>query len=208
MKNIFKIALLGLVMFGTATAADASVTTKKNVMPTEITPLPGFQLITLAEAKQHLRIEADYTYDDEILQTYIQGAISVTESYVNRGRLSNATLVVTQTDAVPVWITDWRLNSLTSVKIKYDGDADFTDLPSENFSKAYNPCGDFYGIEFKNIDVLGLDELRTEFALTVPASIKNACLLTLADFYEYREDRGDIYNRRAQTLLRDWRNYD
>jgi len=36
MKNMFKIALLGVMLMGSAMTADAGVTTKKNAMPVEM----------------------------------------------------------------------------------------------------------------------------------------------------------------------------
>jgi len=203
MKNIFKIALAGVMLFGSAQMADASVTTKKNAMPVEITPVPGYQLITLDEAKDHLNIELGYTEKDADIQGKVYGAVSIASDYLNRA-IVNATFVQTQDNFCSVTVRDWRDAVLTSVKIKYDGEVEFTDLPADSYTQLYK--GGFGpGVMFK--DLPEVYELRTEFALTVPYSVKSAALLILADLYEYREDRGDVYNRRAQTLLRAHRNY-
>lgn len=212
MKNIFKIALL--TMFVTTAFSNAAPATfKKNVMPVTITPVTGFELITLAEAKMHLRVDESFIVEDSKIQECIDGAISWAETTLDRGPLFDAVVVQEQADVTPMLLQDdWRLKSaLASVKVRYFGDSEYSDLPLVNYT--FSPFVDCNGKHFTYVNFLILEDfpafslLRVEYPLTLPKSIKSACLLVVADLYEYREDRGDVNSRRAYNLIKNYRKY-
>jgi len=205
MKNFLTMGLLMCVALCTATIS-------KPMATTVITPVENYALITLSEAKAHLRIEADFTAEDDIVQAYLAGAISTAEAYVNRGTFTDAVLTVTQGGDAVIRVNDWRKETLTAVELMENDAQPWAPMPETNYATGFKH--DCKGIEYPALYFIGLDTdddseytVRATWSLTVPAAVKSACLLILGDLYSYREDRGDIHNRRAITLLRPHRKY-
>ena len=156
---------------------------------------PADEPVTLAEAKDHLRIE--HTLDDTMIETCIAAARQYSEKYLWRG-------IVTQTwervmssfyeDASCMWhLPKGNLQSVTHVKyLDLDGnqqtwatteyEVDSTSLPGcvrLGYDKSYPSTRDVWNAVVTRY-VVGWNQAD------VPAAIKQGVLLLTAHFYEFR----------------------
>lgn len=173
----------------------------------QITP-PASEPLTLAEAKDHLRV--DFTDDDTLIGSYITAAVQhldgpggvlgralVTQSWRletaapdARGRVwidlppvATADAVETVQDGTPTaWSSGWRLG--------FDSGAAFVEPVAGGRWPAYDDREDAIRITF----TAGTD------AAGVPAPIKAALRLQVAELYEYREPLVPTDVRRSPAL--------
>jgi len=206
MKNFVKIALIGALAFVLSTPCEAA-TLKPDVMEITFTPTADFELITLTEAKAHLRLDAAFDYEDNLILAYRDAAISACETYMNRDIVSGAFEVSGKTYA-DISIRDWRKVGIAETKILVSGIEDYDVLSPDLYTIVNH--GRCYTIKV-NSDVPALQDVSEAVKITgtftVPMVVKQACLITLTEFYEVRENRPDPGNDVARKLLFGHRNH-
>ena len=170
-------------------------------------------VITLEQAKANLNLEADFTEDDALIEGYIEAAQSECVAYICRPLGYALVLDCNNFDGFEVEALD--VAALGTVQYLPEGETEYADLPAENvkFQKRYG--GNVYQVSFKATDahplpVLAVSDaaVRLTVNVTCPASVRQGMLLRITDFYEKREDRGEIGNNSAsRSLWRPFRQY-
>ncbi|MCO6149062.1 head-tail connector protein [Flavobacterium sp. NRK1] len=146
--------------------------------------------VTLELAKQHLNIEADFTHDDVLIQSYIQAATEEAEGYCGRYLFRQRVYELDGFDVVSVEC--FAVASVVSVQY-LSGETDYTDLPADNYQldKTDNStvCITFKG-DLPALDYPGDAAVVVTLATACPDTVKSAILLRIGDLYMRREDRG------------------
>lgn len=179
------------------------------ITETIITDLPTVP-VTLALAKAHLNIEADFVLDDVLIGVYIAGAVA--EAKGSAGHALYQTRV-------------WSLDNFDQVchgaafadavidKIEVmDSEGAYSDLPEANY---WARKVDNYRMELNFIgdDLPELPEndaaVKVTITTTCPDDVISGILLRIGDMYLRREDRstGDA-STAVQNLWRPYRKWD
>lgn len=186
----------------------------------KVVTAPAVEPITLTEAKLHCKV--DLTTDDDLITALIVAAREEIERRTWRALITQ-TLELILSDwpsASAIEIPRAPLQSITSVKYK-DRDGNETTWDSANYLAGTDsvpgvlalawdaswPSGDLYPVEPIRIRyVAGFTN-----AAAVPQSLKQACLLLVAHWYEAREASGDTVSEKAgipfgvEALIRSYR---
>ncbi len=163
-----------------------------------VTP-PSVEPVTLTEAKLHCKV--DLTADDDLITALIVAAREEIERQTWRA-------LVTQT--LELVLDDWPagdrleiprapLQSITSVKYK-DKDGNETTWDSANYLAGVDSTPGVLALawdaSWPSVDLYPVEPIRIRFvagyglAASVPTSLKQACLLLIAHWYEAREAAG------------------
>ena len=185
-----------------------------SITKTPLSP-PVDAVVTLAKAKKHLRVETDYTDDDELIQDYIDAAIMAAEDYISGHVYNKAVTMVLDALATNVVFEIFPVRSITSVEYIKEGDDTYTVIPTEDYYLR-NKNLRVQEIVFKTLpqdvaeqpDVVKI-VVQSGYVNTTntPKPIKQAVLLMVGDAYEYREDRKEVVTKCSEHLLRPYRNY-
>lgn len=186
----------------------------------KVVTAPAVEPITLTEAKLHCKV--DLTTDDDLITALIVAAREEIERRTWRALITQ-TLELILSDwpsASAIEIPRAPLQSITSVKYK-DRDGNETTWDSANYLAGTDsvpgvlalawdaswPSGDLYPVEPIRIRFVAGYGL----AVAVPQSLKQACLLLVAHWYEAREASGDTVSEKAgipfgvEALIRSYR---
>lgn len=179
---------------------------------TKIDVVPESEVaITLEEAKRHLNIDADLTDEDDYVVQLIAVARDEAEAYTERALYETVTLELNNFDAVV--LQAHRKAAVGSVKYLPAAGGDYTALDVEQHVKFFNKYGgDTCELRFKAGDN-PLPELAESDAavvvvinVTCPAALKEAMLLRIGNYHQFREDRPELSeNRHATNLMRPFR---
>lgn len=174
-------------------------------------------LITVAEAKQQLKLDESWAAEDDLIQQYIDAAIITAENYTQTS-INEAKFEVKTTaffNCFKIKLTP--ITAIDSIKyIDVDGaeqtlNADEYDL--RNVDKYQKE------IYFKNesdLPKLNADaatpvtiNITTGFATPalMKKGIRQACMLLITSFYEKREDSVENLPKASTNLLRHYRYY-
>lgn len=177
-------------------------------MRTEVIVQNEIELISLALAKKHLRLEVDDD-EDELVQLAIASAISQAENYTER-KLAKVSLVLLLENANAFHVEKQSLNDCI-VKVAIQEDDIEIILPETSYKTTKR------GIETYEVSFVGVDLQPNQTiavyvdygfdAETLPKPIKSAILLMIGDAYEKREDRNVSNNSAANNLLRPYRKW-
>lgn len=170
--------------------------------------------VTLAQAKKQLRIESSFTDEDDLIQTYVDAAKDVAQDYI--GRSIDARNLILECDKVATVIFSANDDNDTITKIEYyaPGETSFTELDSENYKLRKATTIGAKEIVFltdflidDRTDAIKITVLQGWDANSVPAVVKQAMKLIIADMYERREDREMANNNAYKALLRPYKKY-
>lgn len=171
-------------------------------------------IVSLAKAKKQLRIEPGFTDEDDLIESYIESAVIASENFIG-GHIQQKDMVIkmNQFDS-PIEFEAFPMQNITTVKYyPVDGSAEVT------------MTADLYRLTKLNDKVFSLrftnepPEIADRFdAVTVtvvvghvvdktPKPIQQAILLQVADSYERREDRSEVFGTTAMALLRPYKKY-
>jgi uncharacterized phiE125 gp8 family phage protein len=170
------------------------------------------EVLTLVQAKKQLRIEADFTDEDDLIQSYIDAAVEVSEKFIGGHILPKIMTIKADSFTNPLVFEAFPLKEVTSVKyFPADGSAEATMDPGEY--ALTKDSEKVFRLRFKNT----LPETAVQYdAVTysikvgmtvIPKPIIQAIKLQLADMYERREDRAEIMTTAADRLLRPYKKY-
>jgi hypothetical protein len=167
----------------------------------EITRAEGTP-VTLALAKQHLNLEADFVEQDDLIQVYVDAAGNAAENYVGHALFEDRAYF--RCDFADFEFEAWADAAPVSVEYIPSGAEDYTALPAENY--AFRKIGaSTCAIAFKGTlpEVLVDSEtaVKVTISTTCPAAVKNGILLMVGDAFERREDRNLVGNNSAALNL-------
>lgn len=175
--------------------------------------------VTLAKAKKQLRLESDFTEEDDLITGYIEAATVAAEDYLNK-RLFKGVLTFECSSFTNPFVFTQSDDSDTVESVEYyakDGDGN-TLTPVEDADYKLRKSSTIGCKEIKFTATLPATEVRDDaviikinqgFAVEdLPKAIYQAIMLMVTSMYEKREDIGEIGNNSAsRSLMRPYRNY-
>lgn len=172
-------------------------------------------LVTLAQAKKQLNIEADFTDQDDLILSCIDAAQGASENFINRS-IAEQNFVM-HLDEFPE-VIGYERNYLNDVieKVEYYAprETELTTLDPSLYKLRNSNIVECYDIKFgatpatdKREDAVVITIKQGFSAATCPKPILQAIKLRLTAFYEYREDRPQGFDTASNNLLRAYRRY-
>lgn len=168
-------------------------------------------VVTLAQAKKQLRIEDDFTDEDELIQSYIDAAVELSEKFIGGHILPKVMTIKADAFQNPLVFEAFPLKEVTSIKYFDADDVEQTLDPSEYVLT--KDSEKVFRIRFKNTlpsTFSRYDAVTYEIKVgmvTVPTPIKQAVKLQISDMYERREDRVEVVRTASASLLRLYKKY-
>jgi len=186
----------------------------------KVVTAPAVEPVTLVEAKLHCKV--DLSTDDDLITALIVAAREEIERRTWRA-------LVTQT--LELILSDWPgadrielprapLQSITTVKYK-DKDGNETTWAGANYLAGTDSVPGVLALAWNaswpSVDLYPVEPIRIRYvagyglAAAVPQSLKQACLLLVAHWYEAREASGDTVSEKAgipfgvEALIRSYR---
>lgn len=173
---------------------------------------PAAEPITLARAKEHLRVESDFTLDDDLINAYISAARDQAEKYCNRSfALANFFLLVDgfPDSGAPLYIPDPKTTAVSSI----------TYLDSDQAEQTLSDSLYTLDIDRQQIRITGewptpASAIKVAYsagydtsaspAELPPDIIQQAMLLLISDMYEIRQSQvaGTIITQNPAAALR------
>jgi uncharacterized phiE125 gp8 family phage protein len=169
-------------------------------------------VVTLEKAKKHLRIEADFTDEDDLIQDYIDAAVTQAENYIG-GHITDKNIVIKMTGFDnPLVFEAFPIKAVTSVKYFEQGTEVEQTMDAANYTLTAETSKRF-AIRFKG----DLPTVQDRFdavtvtinvgMVTIDKPIAQAVLLMVADMFERREDRTETITSASTSLLRPYKKY-
>lgn len=172
-------------------------------------------LLTLAKAKKQLRIEADFTDEDELIQSYIDASQEACADFINRS-ISKRNLVM-ELSAFETPFTfqrNYENDKITKIEYYAPSATEKTLLAVDQYLLRKSAITECFDIKFLSLpetdkrDDAVVITIEQGFSLVeCPKPILQAINLRLSDFYERREDREQGNNPASHNLLRAYRKY-
>lgn len=180
-----------------------------------ILPDPLNDIVTLAQARKQLRLESDFTDEDDLIQTYIDAAVEASEQYMNAHLYKKDMVITLDAFQKSLVFEAYPLRSVTSVEYYKTGEESLTTLETTDwYLTTQNIKQNILNIKNIPTDVAErFDAVEITLAIgynsasKVPAPIKQAIKLQISDMYERREDRKETITTAAQSLMRAYRKY-
>lgn len=168
---------------------------------------PEAEPITLDQAKDHLRIESDFTLDDDLITAYISAARDRCEKFCNRS-WSESSFYAVFSD-FPAWFPFPDVSSITSVSY-IDGSGAEQVISASDYSfdaarQRFAPAGAW---PTGAGSVMVTFEAGPDPVNVLPAGVLHAMKLYIADMYEYRVAQGTNEfkeNPAAEAMLTPYR---
>lgn len=178
----------------------------------QITPGATTTVVALAKAKKHLRLEADFTEEDDLIQDYIDAAVTQAENYIG-GYITEKNIIIKMTGFDnPLVFEAFPVKEVTSVTYFEQGVEDEVTMAPENYTLTAE-TSKRYAIRFKGELPAVQDRFDAVTATikvgmaTIDKPISQAVLLMVADMYERREDRAEVLSTAAMSLLRSYKKF-
>jgi uncharacterized phiE125 gp8 family phage protein len=175
--------------------------------------------VTLAKAKKQLRLEADFTDEDDLITDYIEAATIAAEDYLNK-KLFKGVLTFESSSFTNPFVFTQSDESDTVASVKYyakDGDGEtLTEIASTEYKLRKSSSVGAKEIKFTSTlpeiekrDDGVIIKINQGYAVAdLPKPIYQAILLMVTSMFEKREDIGEIGNNQAsRNLLRPYRNF-
>lgn len=178
----------------------------------QITPGTATEVVTLVKAKKHLRVEASFAEEDDLIQDYIDAAVTQAENYIG-GHIAEKNIIIKMTGFDnPLVFEAFPVKEVTSVKYFEQGVEDEVTMAPENYTLTAE-TSKRYAIRFKGELPSVQDRFDAVTATikvgmaTIDKPISQAVLLMVADMYERREDRAEVFSTAAMSLLRSYKKF-
>lgn len=170
------------------------------------------EIVSLTDAKLQLRIEDTYTDEDTLITAQIDAAVRVAEDYIN-GHIYEKTLTLYY-DAFPekVVFEAYPIRSVTEVAYIPVGETNYSTMDTalyyvtnQNSKQKVITFKEQPDVADDNHQAIKITVAIGYAAGKVPPPIIAGIKLILSDLYEHREDRAEIANKAAHTLMRAYR---
>lgn len=170
------------------------------------------EVVSLAKAKKQLRLEADFTDEDDLIQGYIDAAVENCEKFIGGHIIPKDMVIKMDRFDNPIIFEAYPLKQVTSVKY-FTADTETTmDAAKYALTKQSEKV---VKLRFKE-DTPSTDVRYDAVTVTaavgfpgnvIPKPIVQAILLQVSDMYEVREDRQERLSTASMTLLRPFKKY-
>lgn len=171
-------------------------------------------VVTLAELKEHLRVENSYTTEDTLITSYIKAATAHAETYCNRFFLDTAiTAFYDQFPTEQLQLYKGKVSEITAITYKDNDSASQTWASSKYSSDIHsmparikpNLSESFPDTDGSMNNVSVQYKVGWASASDVPEDIKTAIKLITARLYLVREDSAHKLLSAAQNYLNPFR---
>lgn len=175
---------------------------------------PDNHVVLLAQVKKHLKVDADFTEEDDLIETYIGSAQANAEGYIGKA-VGSQKLVIVLPGFEPVIFASSLNDSVEKVEYYPDGSETLEILPEGSYILSKHSL-EAWELKFKEplpaasirVDAVKVTIKRGFSSSDCPKPIKQAILLMVGDAYERREDRGEVgYNSASTSLMRQYRKW-
>ena len=168
------------------------------------------ELVSLKLAKKHLKLDADYNEEDELIEVAIASAISQAENYTER-KFLKSTLLIKVHKAESFIVERSSLNGTVQKVVVVEEGVDSIPLPSTSFSQTKRGP-EHYEVSFKDVELKSGQSLEVSVdsgfdSTDLPKPVLSAILLLVSDAYEKREDRNQGNNTVVNNILRPYRKW-
>lgn len=182
---------------------------KNKGMQEEIIKEETGDIVALDLVKKHLRIEPDYTDDDELIKVYIESAIDQVVNFTERPLVLQRTVYTT--NKFEDFVFERKALNDTIEKIEYQATSEGESLVLPGTSYSVTQQGsELFKVTFKekpaavNVQIF-ITQGYT--ATDLPKVIKQAIFLLVTDAYERRENNAAVINSKAKNLLQPYRKW-
>lgn len=182
------------------------------VTDVSITNVTTTEVVSLAKAKKQLRVESSFTDEDDLIQGYIDAAVTHAENYLGTHILDKVmTIKMTGFDN-PLIFEASPIKTVTSIKYFEEGNDVEQTMATENYTLTSQNSKTF-AIRFKNELPAVQDRFDAVTVVinigmtTIDKPISQSVLLMLSDMYERREDRGEVVSTASMALLRPYKKF-
>ncbi len=170
--------------------------------------------LSLGEAKAQLRIELDFTDDDELIASYVDVSKQVCADFINRS-IDRRNFIIEANSMENIIFEPNNDNDVVSKIEYYPADSDvLTLLAPENYKVVMGNVTGTWIIKFINKQPISFRDDAVKVTInqgyadgSVPTPIIQAMKLLIGDMYERREDRDIGFNSAANVLLRPYRKW-
>lgn len=181
--------------------------TNVSTTPTEYT-----EVISFVKVKKHLRVDADFQDEDEVIESYIDAAIAMAENFIGGHILEKSIKIELDAFDAPFVFEAFPVKEITSVTYYEANEEDEKTLEASEYSLTSETFKRFI-LRFKN--TLPTTQKRDDAVSitvkvgmdTIPKPIVQAVLLMVADMFERREDRVETISTTSAALLRPYKKY-
>ena len=183
------------------------------VTDVKYTAVSGFEVVSLANAKKHLRIEATFTDEDTLIQSYIDAAVVNAENYIG-GHIAQKDMVI-KMDAFAKEFSFEAFPVISVTSVKYypkDSETEETMNTADYYLTSVNPKVNKLTFKITPDTANRYDAVTVTIKVGYEASkiekpILQAIKLQIADMYERREDRTEVTLTAAMALLRPYKKF-
>ena len=172
-------------------------------------------IITLAEAKTQLKVDADLDYEDDLITLNISAAQDAVSNFINRN-IAKSIFVMeyNKFESRITFARNYENDTIAKVEYYAPGNAELTLMLEVDYKLQNSSTLECFDIKFltqpltdKRDDAVIITINQGFETESLPAPLKQAMMLRLSDFYERREDR-DVQNNPASNILaRAYRKY-
>lgn len=172
------------------------------------------EIVSLARARKHLRLEVSFTAEDDLIESYISAAIEASENFIGGHILEKEMTIKMNAFDSPLVFEAFPLQSVTSVQYYPLGSKVLATMAPDKYSLT-TIGAKVFALRFTE----SVPQTAERFdAVTVivkvgnansktPKPIEQAILLQVGDMYERREDRTEVIATAAMSLLRPYKKY-
>lgn len=173
----------------------------------------GVEVVTLAQAKKQLKIEPSFVDEDDLIQGYIDAAVSNSENYIGGHVIEKSMIFKMDSLQKEFSFEAFPVQSVTDIKYFPKDESGEQTMPGANYYlTSVNP-------KVSKLTIKALPEIEIRYdaaTLTVKIGyetgkvakpIIQAIQLQIADMYERREDRTEVTLTAAMALLRPYKKF-
>lgn len=169
-------------------------------------------VLSLAKAKKHLKVDELMIQEDDLIQDYIDAAVTNAENYIG-GNITDKNIIF-KCDAFtsPFIFEAFPIKSITSVKYFKPGEEDEKTLDATNYALTSQNFKTQV-IRFKT-DLPAVEKRFDAVTITVKVGMETvdkpiitAIMLMVGDMYERREDRVEVVSTAAMSYLRPYKKF-
>jgi uncharacterized phiE125 gp8 family phage protein len=172
-------------------------------------------IVTLAMAKKQLRVDADFTEEDDLIVDYSDAAQVACQNFINRSiALQTLTLELDAFEALVTFAQNYENDTIEKVEYYAPGEETLTVLDPAKYQLRKSTVLECKDIKFLELpetdersDAVIISIIQGFDADSIPATIVQAIKLRISAFYDYREDRPQGFDTTSNNLLRAYRNY-
>ncbi|WKW47265.1 head-tail connector protein [Myroides sp. JBRI-B21084] len=167
------------------------------------------QLVPLNFVKKHLKVEENYTDDDELIQMYIDSAIEQVVNFTERPLAQQTTIFTTNKFQDFIFERKALNDEVEKIEYQQTAEAEILTFPSTSYSVVKQGV-EHYKISFKETP----EAVKVQIFIkqgytneTLPKVIKQAICLLVADAYERRENGQVVNVTKVKSIIQSFRKW-